>query len=170
MKAALCGEMSQKLVDYSDGELPPDEVQAVMDHVATCPDCAKLLKALDLSLSMTTTLWENTLGTMAVGKKMGYVEARSIRLWPWRRMVSVAACVTIVVSASLTWKSVSPPSSRPLTLAEIERNVHQSARAARQLMVAEILASCDDTEQMLEVHYRYMAKTFSEQHHSSQTP
>ena len=162
MNAALCGEMSRKLVDYSDGELPPDEVQALMDHVSTCPDCVKLLKALDLSLSMTTTLWENTLGTTAVGKEMGYVEARSIRQWPWRRMVSVAACIAIAVSAAWIWNRLRPDTGRLPTRAEIELYVQQSGRAARQLMVAEILASCDDTEEMLARHQRYMAETFSE--------
>ena len=163
MKAALCGEMSRKLVDYSDGELPPEEVQEVMDHVATCRDCAKLLKALNLSLSMTTTLWESTLSARVGGKKTRHVASPTIRQWPWRRIVSVAACIAVAIAAPTFWNRFGPASRRPPTRSVIELTVEQTGRSARLLMVTEILASCADTQEILERHHRYMAETFSEQ-------
>ena len=161
MSAGGCEEMGRRLVDYSDGELPPDQVQEVVDHLEACPACAKLLKALDLSLTLTTTLWETALTSKTVDGKTHAASASTCYRWPWKTVASVAACVAIVVSAAFIWRNVSPASGRPPALAEIERDVQRSGRAARQLMVAEILASCDDTEDMLARHNLYMAETFS---------
>ena len=160
MRVDVCEEMNRRLVDYSDGELPPDQVQGVADHLATCPECAKLLKVLDLSLTMTTTLWESALDSKPAVRRGRVVKTATVSPWAWKSVASVAACFAIVVSAAFFWISGPPASGQPPTLAEIKQSIQQSGRAARQLMVAEILASCDDTEEILAHHHRYMAETF----------
>ena len=44
MKNFTCDEMSGQLVDYVDGELSPEQTRGVEDHLASCTDCAKLVK------------------------------------------------------------------------------------------------------------------------------
>lgn len=84
--------------------------------------------------------------------------------------MSVAACIAIAVSAARIWNRLGPDTGRPPTRIEIELSVEQSGRAARQLVVAKILARCDDTEEMLARHHRYMAEIFSEQLLSAGAP
>jgi hypothetical protein len=164
MRPDVCEEMSRRLVNYSDGELPSDQIQEVKDHLAACPECAKLLKALDVSLTMTTRLWENALNSSSTAKKTVDAEGSTFHLWAWKTAFSVAACLTAVVSLSLIWRSASLPVKPPPTLAEIEQTVRLSGRAAKQLRVAEILASCDGTEEILARHHHYMAETLSMGH------
>ena len=45
-----CSGYADLLVDLSDGELPPDQQEAVRDHVACCPGCRAELARLDASL------------------------------------------------------------------------------------------------------------------------
>jgi anti-sigma factor RsiW len=46
-----CPAFSDRLVDLSDGDLPPSERQAVHLHLATCPGCRAELARLNHSLS-----------------------------------------------------------------------------------------------------------------------
>ncbi len=36
----FCDQNSITLASYIDGELPPDQIQAMHEHIATCPQCA----------------------------------------------------------------------------------------------------------------------------------
>src|SRR5262245_39386116 len=48
---AACQEFTDRLVDFSDGELPADERQSVESHVAKCEACRDELRRLNASLT-----------------------------------------------------------------------------------------------------------------------
>ena len=50
-----CSEFQEKLSDFLDGRLPPDQAAALQQHLASCPDCraeADSLKSLAQELDM----------------------------------------------------------------------------------------------------------------------
>jgi hypothetical protein len=47
---SVCSGYADLVVDLSDGELPPDQQQAVREHVETCAGCRAELARLDASL------------------------------------------------------------------------------------------------------------------------
>jgi hypothetical protein len=51
---SACAAWTEQLVDYSDGELPLDQQQAVQVHVAQCDGCRAELARLDASLRRLT--------------------------------------------------------------------------------------------------------------------
>jgi anti-sigma factor RsiW len=61
MTKTPCKEFADRIVDYVDGELAQDEVQAVARHLAQCESCRRTAAALRRSLGLACVLWEDNL-------------------------------------------------------------------------------------------------------------
>ena len=42
-----CRELSEFLMEYVSGELPPDQRQAFAEHLEACPECVTYLKSYE---------------------------------------------------------------------------------------------------------------------------
>lgn len=62
MSQYSCLEIADLLVDFADDNLATAQRQAVAAHLADCPDCRRTLAALQQSLSLAQTLWEDAEG------------------------------------------------------------------------------------------------------------
>ncbi len=152
-----CQDIQEILVDYADGELSPGRSSEVAAHLETCENCRKLLEALQKSLGHATIIWEDGL------RKAEAVEIpvqQKIRRIHWLRYATVAASIFIVVVTSLIWRGVSKPKKTGFSFEEIEKNINDSASAARLLAATELLAEYPDAKEIVEQQYRYIVRTY----------
>ena len=86
-----CEEIRDLLVDYADGELSPQDSQAVAEHLAGCPECREIVKGLERSLNLATAIWLDNLTGSKVGGPVRSCEdarpAESVRQPPRRASV-----------------------------------------------------------------------------------
>jgi anti-sigma factor RsiW len=61
MSKTTCEEWADRIVDYVDGELPPDQAQAVAAHLSQCDRCRQTAAALQRSLGLVRLLWQENL-------------------------------------------------------------------------------------------------------------
>jgi hypothetical protein len=160
MKTDPCQFNRERLVDYADGMLSPEQAKEVTDHVQACPACEQWVGALKQSLAISQGLWHT-----------GYEQVQSVsmpvhtRKYPKivRKVIAVAACMGL---AGAVWLMVHRPQaqSNP-TIAQITQDIQDAQHVASQLMVAQILASCDGTEDILRRHYQYIEDTYPDTYH-----
>lgn len=157
MKKSICDEISVQLVDYVDGELSPEEAQHIEGHLASCPDCSKLVKALNDSLSIAQGLWEDA--HQAAGQiPMPQLSPSKTR--SWTRYAAVAAGITILIG--VLWLIPKKQSDSQLSLAQVEEQVRQSARAAQLLVATRMLSECQGTEELVQQQLQYIQTQYSE--------
>jgi len=65
MTSRPCDDWAERLVDYADGELPPDESAMVSEHVASCAGCHETLVALRQSLRLAEIVWQDAEAELA---------------------------------------------------------------------------------------------------------
>jgi anti-sigma factor RsiW len=66
-----CEELSDKIVDYVDGELPAEEAQIVARHLSECPRCRQIANDLQRSLGLATVIWQGNLVEATAVRSMG---------------------------------------------------------------------------------------------------
>ena len=159
MKNSICDEISVQLVGYVDGELSPEQVHAIEEHLASCPDCSKLIKALEQSLSIAQGLWQDAYqkaGQIPLPKHAPS-KARS-----WSRYAAMAAGIAILVG--ILWQGIVPqqPRAAQLSLTEIQEQVGRSARAAQLLAATRMLSECKGTEGLVQQQLQYIQTQYSE--------
>ncbi len=152
-----CEDIQEILVDYADGELLPGQSSEVTEHLETCEKCRKLLTALQKSLDLATVVWEDNLKEAEVVKIPVRQKTRKIH---WFRYAAVAASILIVVTTSIVWREISKPQNAELSFDEIERNISESANAARLLAATELLTDYPDAKEIVQQQYRYIAETY----------
>jgi len=157
MMGKSCEDIQEMLVDYADGELSPGQSNEVAGHLEICENCRKLLKALQKSLDLANVVWEDGLRETEAVKKPARPKTRKIH---WFRYAAVAAGILIVVTTSVVWREISRPQKAELSFDEIERNISESANAARLLAATELLADYPDAKEIVEQQYRYIVKTY----------
>jgi predicted anti-sigma-YlaC factor YlaD len=157
MMGKSCENIQEMLVDYSDGELSPGQSNDVAGHLETCENCRKLLAALHRSLDLATVVWEDSLReTEAVKIPVRQKRARI----HWFRYAAIAASILIVVTTSIIWRRINRPQKTEISFDEIERNITESANAARLLAATELLADYPDAKEIVQQQYRYITKTY----------
>ena len=157
MKNSICDEISVQLVGYVDGELSPEQVHAIGEHLASCPDCSKLIKALEQSLSIAQGLWQDAY------QKAGQIplpKHAPSKTRSWIRYAAVAA-VTAVLLAVL-WQIPQRSQDAQLSLAQVEEQVRQSARAAQLLVATRMLSECKGTEELVQQQLQYIQTQYSD--------
>ena len=154
-----CEDIQKNLVDYIDGQLAHEEKTIVSQHLDKCESCRKLLKALNKSLEVSTIIWENNL--IEIGN-VPVAALSKIRKIHWLRYASIAASILIVVTTAFFWRSVNKPHERKVEISfeEIERNINDSASAARLLAATELLADYPDYKEIVENQYRYISQRY----------
>lgn len=82
----------ERIYDAVRGELPPDELRRIVEHLADCPDCAEAWRLA------------------AAFEEEGGVPAPAASPQPFPRLVAVAATVLVaVLAAGLWWTTVQTP-------------------------------------------------------------
>ena len=154
-----CEDIQKMLVNYSDGLLPKEESGLVSQHLENCENCRKLLKALNRSLELSSIIWENNLREI---KNIKIQEPTNIKKTHWLRYASIAASILIVVTTGILWRSLNQPqkSGVQLTFEEIEKNINDSANAARLLAATQLLEDYPDYKELVENQYQYIAKQY----------
>ena len=157
MTGKTCEYIQEMLVDYADGVLSPGQSNEVTGHLETCKNCRKLLQALRKSLDLATIVWEDDLKETEAVKIPAQPKTRKIH---WFRYAAVAASILLVVTTSMIWRGNNKSQETELSFAEIERNITESANAARLLAATELLADYPDAKEIVEQQYRYIAETY----------
>jgi anti-sigma factor RsiW len=157
MKNSICDEISPQLVDYVDGELASEQVPAVEDHLASCAHCRQLVKALDQSLSIAQGLWE---GAYQKAGEIPLPKHAPSRTRSW--MHYAAAAAVIAVLTGVLWQIPQRPQDAQLSLAQVQEQVHQSARAAQLLVATRMLSECKGTEELVQQQLQYIQTQYSD--------
>jgi hypothetical protein len=154
-----CQDIENALVDYSDGLLSHEENTLISQHLETCEKCRKLFNALKHSLELSNTIWEDNLSDIEKIKISVSQKVKKIHLL---RYTSIAASILIAISAAILWCSYHKPTEKPpeLTFEQIEKNINDSANAARLLAATELLAKNPDNKEIVENGYRYIARMY----------
>jgi predicted anti-sigma-YlaC factor YlaD len=154
-----CEDIQKILVDYADGQLCPEEETIVSQHLKKCQSCRKLFRALDKSLELSTIIWEDNLTEI---DNVAIPASPKIRKIHWLKYASVAASILIIVTTAILWNSSNKQQEPEIQLSfeEIERNINDSANAARLLAATELLADYPDYKEMIENQYRYIARVY----------
>ncbi|MHC4061019.1 MAG: anti-sigma factor family protein [Planctomycetota bacterium] len=152
-----CEQIEKMLVDYADGELSPSELSDVGKHLSQCERCRVTLKALRRSLELAGIVWADGLEEM---QGVGVPQTRATVRFKWRRYATIAASILIATGISITWRVMTKPSRDPPTIAEIEREIEDSGRAARLLAATELLAGCPGTQKFVKNQYCYIVEMY----------
>ena len=151
-----CQQIDGMLVDYVDGELPPDQARQVADHLGACPECRGLARALERSLAATRIVWQETLDEAPAASP-----AERVRPRPWARYAAVAAALVIGAGgAVLFWLGQPRHSERGPTLAQVQQRIADCGRAAQLLAAADILARCEGTEELVKEQRLYILRQY----------
>lgn len=157
MKDPQCEEISSQLVDYVDGELSPEQARHIEGHLANCPGCTQLARALDQSLVIAQGLWEDA------SEQAGQIPMPNLsptRAWAWTRYAAVAAGVTILIG--VLWLIPRHSNDSQLSLAQVQEQVQQSARAAQLLVATRMLSECKGTEELVQQQLDYIQTQYSD--------
>lgn len=154
-----CKYFEDMLVDYADGRLSPGDSSEVAEHLPTCDCCRELLDGLQKSLDLAGVIWTDGLAETEPIRVPILCRPRSLR---WPRYAAIAASILLVATASVVWFSLTRPQAAELTVAEIEREIIESASAARLLAATEMLAECPGMQPIVHQQYRYIAETYPE--------
>ena len=154
-----CKEIEEMLVDFTDGQLSPDESNEVTEHVVQCENCRKVLEALQKSLELAGVIWTDSLTEI---ENIRIPTSRKVGKFRWLRYAAIAASILLVVTASVVWRDLVKPNKPEVTLAEIERRITESSSAARLLAATELLTDYPDAQTIVDQQYRYIVETYPE--------
>jgi predicted anti-sigma-YlaC factor YlaD len=157
MMEKTCKDIENILVDYCEGLLSREETRLVSQHLESCKNCRRLFDALERSLKLSTIIWENNLSDI---EKVKIVALPKVKKIHYLRYASIAASILIIVTIAFTWSFYNKPKEIKLTFEQIERNINDSANAARLLAATELLKDYPDYKKIMENEYRYIAKTY----------
>jgi anti-sigma factor RsiW len=185
MTRTTCEELADRIVDYVDGELPPDEAGTVARHLSECPRCRQTASDLRQSLGLAKVIWEDNLadatairddavgaGPRACPSSEGNRGGLPLRCPhghtanQLRRAgfyaLAVAASILLVVGVLVRPILRQSPREQPLLAEQIERQVARAGRAAQLLAATRIVAQCEGTESVVEQQYRYILREYGD--------
>ncbi len=175
-----CEELSDKIVDYVDGELPAEEAQIVARHLSECPRCRQIANDLERSLGLAKVIWQDNLADAAavhndVGAtprgcprtmgRHGGLPLRYTTKLPRRTsfyVLAVAASVLLAVGLFMTPLVHQGPANPIVTAEQVEQHVARVGRAAQLLAATRIVAQCEGTESLVEQQYRYILSEYAD--------
>ena len=161
MSLRRCEAIAEKLIDYDDGGLPPDEELEVAQHLAECERCRAELASLRRSLAAAKAVWAEAEANLAGVSLPPVAQRRSRRL---AKVMLAAACAVLVLAGPAIWL-LHREASRPAepTLAEIQMSVARASGAARLLASADALADEPSARDEARERYQYLISSFPEQ-------
>ena len=154
-----CKDFEQMLVDYTDGRLSPSDSSEVAEHLARCERCRTLLDGLRKSLDLAGVIWADSLTEIDEIRIPGSYRVKKLR---WPRYAGIAASILVVIAVSAVWYSSEKPKEAEPTVAEIEREIIESASAARLLAATELLSRHPEAGTVVKRQYQHIAETYPE--------
>ena len=160
----------EKLIAYSDGELPHEEAEQIMQHISECEKCRTMLKALQDSLKTIQDIWESD------KEKWGDLHSfkkPQLHRWPFKSIVAIAAGLILICSISLMWLEFKPNQSKrtttkSLTIEEIMIESDRAAIAAQLLAVGDMYAAQPGGEKYAVRRYEDLIEAFPSSPQSKQ--
>ena len=158
-----CEEISDKLVDYVDGELSQREMNEIAEHVAGCPRCREMCAALKESLELVEKLWEDS------EKEATSSALQQGRKHPWGQKilrVAVAAGLVLLLGGAVIWQILTPVdrktthAKQDVRPAEVAMLVKQAKIGAQMLAAANLVCEQPGGERYAEKRYTYLAKAY----------
>ena len=112
---------------------------------------------MEHSLKLSNIIWEDNLSDI---EKVTIPQ--KVKKIHWLRYTSIAASILIAVTVGILWFSYQKPREKPteLTFEQIEKNINDSANAARLLAATEILSNNPDNKEIVKNGYRYIARIY----------
>ena len=99
-----CDQNDASLVQYLDGELPPDQAVAVQQHIGKCPRCAaEVSELVDLKRSLRAARGQFTPTTEFRRKIQQQIAKPQHSWWRTRFVVALATAAVFLVIASVLW-------------------------------------------------------------------
>jgi putative zinc finger protein len=162
-----CDNIRDMLVAFSDGELSVEDKAQVEEHVATCEACREELQALERSLELAGTIWQDQEAELAEIKPLNF--GSKSRRWELRR-AALAATILIALGGILIWQAISPQEKHVVSIppipeptpAEIERAVNRAADAAILFASADIIANQPHGQTYAMERYEYLISNYAE--------
>ncbi len=155
MNPEPCREMEERLIDYADGTLLPEESRRVAQHIAQCEGCRRAVEALRESIQIADAVWQDTLHNAEATR---LPPSRRLRMWKW--WYAAAAGFVLAIGGTLFWSGRSTRAPAPPTLAEMERQISESATAARLLAATNVLQEQTREADMAEAQYRHIVEQY----------
>ncbi len=159
MTRTTCEELSDKIVDYVDGELPAGEAEIVARHLSGCARCRQTASDLKRSLGLAKVIWEDNLIQPAAAAPVRHVQ--KLRRTSFY-VLAAAATVLLAMGSSLLLFFHQTPPQPGLTFEEIQRQVARAGTAAQLLAATQIVARCEGTESIVEQQYRYILREYAD--------
>ncbi len=171
MSDSPCKSIDERLVAYSDGQLSAEDAGRVEAHLAQCPDCREELRALEHSLEIARSVWNESAESASVPRMRLTRPIR--RLFP--AAASAVACLlllAITVGHLLSSRGdpdvadvADTPAPEPIEKTipqsqDIRAVIARQERAARLLVSARLLATQPGLEEYSEQAERYLAETY----------
>jgi anti-sigma factor RsiW len=157
MNPEPCREMEEWLVDYADGVLPPEEVGRIAEHIERCDGCREAVETLRESMQIAGAVWLDTLHEIEPACTLH--THKSLRLWNLRH-VAIVAGILLIIGGGLfrsVWKSQVPA---PPTFAEMERQISESATAARLLAATDVLKTQAIEPDRVQAQYQHIVEQY----------
>lgn len=157
--------MSDRLVEFADGEVFADDHRRMAEHLLQCPACRDELRQLERSLQLAKAEWR-----LAAHPATPATAPARARHWP-SIAACVAACIVCLLAAGAFWlhraapiaeptkvavRSESAPPT-PMTAAEISDYITRQERVARLAVAVKVLAAQPGLERYSVSEARYMA-------------
>ena len=154
-----CEKIEEMLVDYTDGQLSPDDSNKVAEHLEKCDHCRKIFEALQRSLELACVIWEDGLKETEEIHVPLPLKRRKIH---WTKYVAAAAGIILLLTTSILWRALIRPSQKEINFADIERRITEAGTAARLLAATELLTEYPDAQSIVKDQYRYIVETYPE--------
>ncbi|MFC1762545.1 anti-sigma factor family protein [Planctomycetota bacterium] len=154
MKPEQCKELEEQLVDYADGLLDEETSREVAEHLASCVSCRDKVDALNRSLDLIQTIWQDNLEQSI---QAAVVPIRSgSRLRRWLYGGPAAAAVLLVLLLAIYRYAPSRQAYSPVTVEQLEYQIEAEASAARLLATAELLSQKPHAAELAQSQYQYL--------------
>ena len=133
----------EKLIEYCDGELSPNEANMISEHISECQICRTNIEALQNSIKAVQDIWQSDENKWI---NLHSFHKPKLHKRSFKRIASIAASIIIICGASFLWlqhKSNEPENgNHPLSsFAEIKMEAEHAAFAAQLLAVGDMYAA-----------------------------
>jgi anti-sigma factor RsiW len=152
-----CQEFADRIVDYVDGELRQDDVQAVARHLAECDGCRQTAEALQRSLGLAKVIWRDNLAEPGTAASV-----QPVQKLPRRSFYVLAAAASILLAMGGSFFVFLHPSPPPVTFEEVQAQVARVGMAAELLAATRLVAQCEGMESIVEQQYHYILREYAD--------
>jgi hypothetical protein len=152
-----CEEIFELLVDYTDGNLSPQESAEISEHLEKCAICQKNLKALEKSLKITRFIWEDALKE---NEPVDITVSKKASKFQWVKYSAVAATILLTLGIIAFLKPFNKTAEPELTLTEIKQQIDDEGNSARLLTAADIIAKNPETKEIAANQYNFIIKMY----------